>query len=328
MSSAVEEEEEAGDTLGSLGSFKAETRPKKQLKKVASKNSYYFSSLPDLRVQNSDGNAVEDVARSKSATDMKKKRSTQDSASGLAGTDNRSFRKNKRKGKHLVHIEVLDGFVEKTLGGIGNTVDDVDDEDDDGRPSLRSVSTPENLNSSRGHRSASVSGVRTHHSQVEGIVRQKSSSDVLARAGKNTNGISSSRSIYFCEVLYDGVQGQSAYGEEDIDVSEVLNVKHLSQRKVNKSKASTSWKSVHTINVRKVVADIGLRYAIVRVKKKTVNSVLSNTDAVIGSFRVPFGGLRKRTGGFACGRKGTKYPSKDQSCLLIPFGIYFHMDFG
>ena len=102
-----------------------------------------------------------------------------------------------------------------------------------------------------------MSGITVSVSPEDSIVRQKSTSDVLARAGKITSGITSTRSIYFCDVLYDGVLGQSVYGGDGIDVTE-----NLSHRKLNKSKASTSWKSV-TLNVRKIAADMGLRYAIV-----------------------------------------------------------------
>ena len=87
MSSTAEEEEESEDTLGDLGSLSSETRPKKKLKKVASKNSYYFSSLPDLRVQNSDGNSSENPSRSKSASEK------EHAAPVPTGSDNRSFRK-------------------------------------------------------------------------------------------------------------------------------------------------------------------------------------------------------------------------------------------
>ena len=45
----------------------------------------------------------------------------------------------------------------------------------------------------------------------DSIVRQKSHQMCL-RAGKITSGITSTRSIYFCDVLYDGVLGQSVYG--------------------------------------------------------------------------------------------------------------------
>ena len=119
----------------------------------------------------------------------------------------------------------------------------------------------------------------------------RSFSKRLATGEFTNSSFNHPRIIYYCEVMYDGVSGQSVYGEDNIKIAEGQSYRKVLNK--SKTKVSASWRSVHTINVQKVASDIGVRFLIIKVKKKNTNSVLATVDSTIGSFRVPLGGLRQ-----------------------------------
>jgi hypothetical protein len=296
---------------------------KKTLSKANSK-SYYFGSMMDVR--STEKLDIKKKPMTKTASlptlvaDKTKEDNEGDGSNALGaessfgisvvkGKHNKEDKlKKNRRGKHHVKIEVVDGFVDTNeLASDFDTGEDSEDEDYDSRPgSLReprsgshayergtaSVSEIENV---KFKRSVSVSTSISHGKKVDNHKKSRSGhftqsfSRRIARNLDGTPNVLANRNIYYCEVIYDGVLVPGIYGEENMKVAEDVSYRRV----VNKSKASTSWKSVHTINVQKTASDVGIRYLVVKVRKKSSNSVLSNADTTIGRFRVPLGGLRQ-----------------------------------
>ena len=308
MSSTVVEDEESRNTSR-----------KKTLKNANSLNSSYFNSMLDIQTTEkvdikkkklSLPTTLDDKTKVNNEGDMLRAESSF-GISVVKGKNNQEDKlKKDRKGKHHVKIEVVDGFVD--TNEVPSDFDIGEDSEDEDQYS-RGVSLREPRANSHAHesrrRSSSASelikGKLTRSVSVavspshgkKGVNHKKNKSSHFSRSFskrivRNLDGTTHflvNRNIYYCEIIYDGVLIPGVYGEEDMKVAEDVSYRRVA----NKSKALTSWKSVHTINVHKTASDVGVRYLVVKVRKKSSNSVLSNTDATIGRFRVPLGGLRQ-----------------------------------
>ena len=311
MSSTVVEQEK--ETSGNNNVQEA-PKNKKKLTRMASKNSYYFGSMLEMRSPSKAKSGETSMKKVESLPAvLRKQKKTDDSdddaliqessftvsAVKAKGGDSAKLKKN-RKGKHHVKIEVIDGFIDTDeLQSVLDSAEDSETEEEEGESSFHQHSSmvekgniDKNKNTGRTqslHEDRSNKSIHNRSKTSSGYSR--SFSKRLATGEFTNSSFNHPRIIYYCEVIYDGVSGQSVYGEDNIKIAEGQSYRKVLNK--SKTKVSTSWRSVHTINVQKVASDIGVRFLIIKVKKKNTNSVLATVDSTIGSFRVPLGGLRQ-----------------------------------
>ena len=309
-STVVEQEKETSDN----NNVQEAPKNKKKLTRMASKNSYYFGSMLEMRSPSKAKSGATSMKKVESLPAvLRKQKKTDDSdddalikessfvvsAVKAKGGDSTKLKKN-RKGKHHVKIEVIDGFIDTDeLQSVLDSAEDSETEEEEGESSFhRHSRMVEKGNIDKNKNTGRTQSLHEDRSNKSSHNRTKTSSGFsrsfskrLATGELANSSFNHPRIIYYCEVIYDGVSGQSVYGEDNIKIAEGQSYRKVINK--SKTKVSTSWRSVHTINVQKAASDIGVRFLIIKVKKKNTNSVLATVDSTIGSFRVPLGGLRQ-----------------------------------
>ena len=182
--------------------------------------------------------------------------------------------KRRRKGKHEVTLEVLDGVCTSDHG----TGAEVDQEYSEGSQSQR----------------LSVTGLEMDAPPVEDTMQYKRRS--VSLPSDRANSTPSTLSIFVCDVYYDGILAESmiARDDENGDANETQKQRGLSfsGKKSSLTSKAKSWNSKHFVDAGKTASDLGLRYLEMRVRRMHKRGLTSKMD-VVGGFRIQLGGLRQ-----------------------------------